>query len=835
MKKSLALLLSLLIVFAILVPAFAAQDPGAVASAYVEQLQGSQNRLYITITVGGETVVSESFMIPNNAKGEYTLGGYRVYVATSGNTKIDACYIMPQQVQYLVTFYALDGTTFVCSQMVPDGGLIDGGNWDLYNSWSSDDALYENYQVTGNLQILSGWLKDLDTGLAFPWKETPITKNTNVTLAQDPQYDPPPSPVTPGELIVERPTLINLGFEWYVDGDDNGNAIVEVFYRIVGTDDWKQGMNLQRTPHTQHSQRSYPFTLPNMFAGSILDLQEDTEYECKFVMSDPDGVLGNDTEIVTARTRPEPKPAATEAEGGEGKVYHVYPREWTGPKETPNYPNLMGAYFENWANGDWSRFCFPRVKAGDTILVHAGYYKDNRHFYSSDIRGVGMGTPWDGTYYLTAKGTPEKPIAIKAAGDGEVVFDGDDNYNLFNVLEADYNYFEGFTIVNTDIAFLAGIYKHDGTVGLTVKNCYFDNIGIGVEGTYAGCQDFYIADNTFLGRQDHTKLIGWNNALWGFRVTGYPDDLYSYYAAKLYGSGHVMCHNYVSYFHDGLDLTTAMPDGYPGETERDKMCVANDIYNNFITVMTDNPIETDGSQYNVRVMRNLCLNAGEAWISMQPIFGGPIYWIRNIFYHQPADMATVRTGTAGGLKFSDPVGGILYNNLIGCEFFGTASTNIHFRNNLILSENPEGQLFGLTSRSNVSSSDYNAFYPAANPEGNRSFTWTSPDFTNKSVENNAARITRYFATLAEYSRATGQDTHSVLIDWDTFVGAPMPDRNDIGRIYTIDELNFELKPDSPAVDAGMFIPNVTEDYEGAAPDIGPYELGQPLPVYGPRS
>ena len=54
-----------------------------------------------------------------------------------------------------------------------------------------------------------------------------------------------------------------------------------------------------------------------------------------------------------------------------------------------------------------------------------------------------MGTPFHGTYYLTAKGTPEKPIVIKSAGDGKVIFDGNGNFNLFNVIAADYHYFEG--------------------------------------------------------------------------------------------------------------------------------------------------------------------------------------------------------------------------------------------------------------------------------------------------------------------------------------------------------------------------------------------------------
>lgn len=47
---------------------------------------------------------------------------------------------------------------------------------------------------------------------------------------------------------------------------------------------------------------------PNMFAGSILDLEPGTEYEARFVMSDPDGVRGMAQKVVTVRTRPEPQP-----------------------------------------------------------------------------------------------------------------------------------------------------------------------------------------------------------------------------------------------------------------------------------------------------------------------------------------------------------------------------------------------------------------------------------------------------------------------------------------------------------------------------------------------
>src|SRR5215813_2741370 len=52
--------------------------------------------------------------------------------------------------------------------------------------------------------------------------------------------------VTAGEFLVEGPTLINLGFEWFVEGDDNRNASVEVRYRKVGDAGWKQALPLLR-------------------------------------------------------------------------------------------------------------------------------------------------------------------------------------------------------------------------------------------------------------------------------------------------------------------------------------------------------------------------------------------------------------------------------------------------------------------------------------------------------------------------------------------------------------------------------------------------------------
>src|SRR5438132_1981969 len=124
------------------------------------------------------------------------------------------------------------------------------------------------------------------------------------------------------EFITEPATLISLGFEWRIDGDDNRNATVAVSYRRKGETIWKDGLPLLRIGNERINENALQYITPNGFAGSIFELDPDTVYECRFLMSDPDGIAGKAETIVTVRTRAEPKPAAG------GKIYHVYPPDY---------------------------------------------------------------------------------------------------------------------------------------------------------------------------------------------------------------------------------------------------------------------------------------------------------------------------------------------------------------------------------------------------------------------------------------------------------------------------------------------------------------------------
>jgi hypothetical protein len=96
---------------------------------------------------------------------------------------------------------------------------------------------------------------------------------------------------------------------------------------------------------------------------------------------------------------------------------------------------------------------------------------------------------------------------------------------------------------------------------------------------------------------------------------------------------------------------------------------------------------------------------------------------------------------------------------------------------------------------------------------------------------------RRFPTLAEYSRATHHDEHSVTVDYDIFTNVPHLDAKDINtvqKLYKAEDLDFRLKPGSAAIDRGVVLPNITDGYNGRAPDLGALEFGQPVPHYGPR-
>jgi hypothetical protein len=255
------------------------------------------------------------------------------------------------------------------------------------------------------------------------------------------------------------------------------------------------------------------------------------------------------------------------------------------------------------------------------------------------------------------------------------------------------------------------------------------------------------------------------------------------------------------------------------------MPVSIDFYNNDVTNVDDNCIEADGAAHNIRIFRNRCFNHGHRALSAQPVFGGPVYYIRNLVYHAPE---------GGALKTSStPAGLVLYHNTLitAVRWMISGLSNIHFRNNLIMGRTEQPELFAIDTFTNYSSSDYNGFRP--NEGAPFSFQWISPPFDVPAAYE-GERVTRNYETLRAYSAATGQDAHSVLVDYDVFVNVSAPDVAEPRKLYSPTVFDFRLRPRAKAVDAGVRLPNINDDATGAAPDLGAFERDRALPHYGPR-
>ncbi|MEA2063581.1 MAG: hypothetical protein U9P14_07795, partial [Gemmatimonadota bacterium] len=88
-----------------------------------------------------------------------------------------------------------------------------------------------------------------------------------------------------------------------------------------------------------------------------------------------------------------------------------------------------------------------------------------------------------------------------------------------------------------------------------------------------------------------------------------------------------------------------------------------------------------------------------------------------------------------------------------------------------------------------------------------------------------------FSSLAELKKLTSEK-HAVKVDMSIFKpGVEFPDP----AIPEREPADLRLAAGSAAVDAGEFIPGINDGFEGSAPDLGAYELGEKLPHYGPRA
>lgn len=395
-----------------------------------------------------------------------------------------------------------------------------------------------------------------------------------------------------------------------------------------------------------------------------------------------------------------------------------------------------------------------------------------------------------GVYHLEffeihTSGTAANPIILRGASRDTVILDGNNcDCNIIEVYGS-YIRLESLTFRNAQQAIR--FFMPTTGIMFTRNRVYDVYRGINSE---AGQSGFVFADNYFTGRFTFGPPFG-------------PTPLDTY-GIQLLGSNHVIAHNQIRGFNDGLRLF--------GGGNRN--C---DIYGNDIQFTIDDGMEIDNSYANIRVQRNRIFNV-DSGISTQPVTGGPAYLVRNVIMNVRNEEIKFHAESVNGALHS-PSGVLIYHNTFvnpvrGLSMFaGAAGYDSVFRNNIFYGPNGASTVVAWDGPLFRMSFDYDGFYP----NGTSYFNWQG---TYVNYSNLAAIFT---GGLVE--------PHGIALSANLF-------RNGLaggsdGNLYLPPQLEL-LSAGANAIDAATPIPNVNNLFSGAAPDLGALEAGCPPPPYGPR-
>lgn len=399
------------------------------------------------------------------------------------------------------------------------------------------------------------------------------------------------------------------------------------------------------------------------------------------------------------------------------------------------------------------------AKPGTLFLLGPGVYSGSVHLYKS--------------------GEPGQPVIWRGAEGGATVLDAQGDSNAITAGGVHDVWLERITFRNALKGVGAG-----NSARMVVRRCRFEGLSYAVVVTVNendAVRDFFISDNVIEGPCTWPRTKGIESPR-GIQVTG---------------TGHVVCHNRIRGFADAIDT---MPSD---------RCLAIDVHNNEISEQTDDGIELDFSERNVRCFENRLTNVFQG-VSLQPVHGGPVYAFRNVMYN---------VGLEPFKAHSSPSGAIMFHNTVvkkgGAHLMLSPEPirNCVSRNNLFVGTAGD---YGIQMEPRMPGCDFDYDGIAGGP-WNLFLKWDGARY--ETANQARARAPAY--------------RNAVVLDAATLfeAGVAPPERVEGTCPASWDP---RLKAGSGAVDAGQALPGWSDGFAGAAPDLGACELGAPLPVYGPR-
>lgn len=276
---------------------------------------------------------------------------------------------------------------------------------------------------------------------------------------------PPGGPITVGQIIVDPPTLETIGVSLPIlSGDTNYNAAVAVTYRRVGDVAWRDALPLLRVrPELLSWEDVTPFPVGEQFAGSIFDLDPNTDYEVLLNVQDPDG--GNATRTATIHTRPVPL-----ANPATGRAVAV-----------SNITQLNSA--------------IANAAAGDVITLANGTY--------------------NGSISIGRSGTAANPIFIRGQSrDGVILNAAGSTYGV--TITGTYVTVENLTIRSSSWGM-----RINSAQNAVARRLRITDVSYGIDGRSGSKRDYYICDNVLEGKEAQWPVT--NSTVWDFEgivITG---------------------------------------------------------------------------------------------------------------------------------------------------------------------------------------------------------------------------------------------------------------------------------------------------------------------------
>ncbi len=344
---------------------------------------------------------------------------------------------------------------------------------------------------------------------------------------------------------------------------------------------------------------------------------------------------------------------------------------------------------------------------------------------------------------------------------------------------------------------------------VTIRNVTINGVDMGIV-AWKEISGFLAYGNTLIGNNTWTTdffdtSITWNDD--GIRIPGFGNAAFN---NTLTGFGDALAYAH----HSGGSTVT--------------QSVGVHFYRNDVRNSGDDFAEIDHGQRNLTLYDNRSTNS-MTFISLDPLYGGPLVVARNI---------AINVGRSPFKWNSKNSGQFVYNNTVirttgrnwvmgGVEAGWNQPNNgaqqvYGYQNNILVYRGPGDQTIRLdNSGHDIVDFTHNSWYP------DLVYQWPEGRFNDLADALN--RLSTTTPVFSGITRRHEMDNITVSNPWTIEVVLGVDYRSEVMTAYTPG-----LSPGTMPKNSGVVIPNITDGFDGTAPDRGAIIAGRPTPLYGDR-